>query len=45
MTMENKTQKYISATETAKILGISRTAVFNKIQNGDIKAQKVGRNY
>ncbi|OHA27920.1 MAG: hypothetical protein A3C08_00285 [Candidatus Taylorbacteria bacterium RIFCSPHIGHO2_02_FULL_47_18] len=43
--MENKTQKYISATETAKILGISRTAVFNKIQNGDIKAQKVGRNY
>ncbi|TSC84413.1 MAG: hypothetical protein G01um101417_219 [Parcubacteria group bacterium Gr01-1014_17] len=45
MTMENKTQKYISATEAAKILCISRTAVFNKIQSGDIKAQKVGRNY
>lgn len=43
--MENKDKKYISATEAAKILGISRTAVFNKIQNGDIKADKVGRNY
>lgn len=43
--MENKDKKYLSATEAAKILRISRTAVFNKIQNGDIKAQKVGRNY
>ena len=43
--MENKDKKYISATEAAKILGISRTAVFNKIKSGDIKAQKVGRNY
>ncbi len=43
--MENKDKKFISATEAANILGISRTAVFKKIQNGDIKAQKVGRNY
>jgi len=43
--MEDKDKKYISATEMANILGVSRTAVFNKIQNGDIKAQKVGRNY
>jgi excisionase family DNA binding protein len=43
--MEYKDRKYISTTEAAKILGISRTAIFNKIQGGDIKAQKVGRNY
>lgn len=43
--MENKDKKHISATEMAKILGVSRTAVFNKIQKGDIKAEKVGRNY
>ncbi|TSC68339.1 MAG: hypothetical protein G01um101472_50 [Parcubacteria group bacterium Gr01-1014_72] len=43
--MKNKGEKYISSTEAAKILGVSRTTVFNKIQNGDIKAQKVGRNY
>lgn len=43
--MEDKDKKYISATEAAKILGISRTAVFKKIQNGVLKAQKVGRNY
>ncbi len=43
--MESNDRKYISATEAAKILGVSRTAVFNKIQNGSIKANKVGRNY
>lgn len=36
---------FISTTEAAKILGISRVAVFNKIKSGDIKAIKVGRNY
>ena len=43
--MKEKERKYMSATEAAKILGISRIAVFKRIQNGDIKAQKVGRNY
>lgn len=37
--------KYISTTEAAKILGVSRVAVFKKIKSGQIKAKKVGRNY
>jgi excisionase family DNA binding protein len=36
---------FISTTEAAEILGISRIAVFNKIKSGEIKAIKVGRNY
>ncbi|MDD5068528.1 MAG: helix-turn-helix domain-containing protein [Candidatus Pacebacteria bacterium] len=44
--MENKgTKKLLSTAEVAKILGISRVAVFKKIQSGEIKAQKIGRNY
>lgn len=34
-----------STVEAAKILGISRIAVFQKIQSGEIQAIKVGRNY
>ncbi|MDP3953260.1 MAG: helix-turn-helix domain-containing protein [bacterium] len=34
-----------STVQVAKILGISRIAVFQKIQSGEIKATKVGRNY
>jgi excisionase family DNA binding protein len=40
-----KEKNYISTTETAKLLGISRVAVFKKIKKGQIKAQKIGRNY
>lgn len=35
----------LSTAQVAKILGISRIAVFKNIQSGKIKAQKVGRNY
>lgn len=38
-------EQFISTQEAAKILGISRIAVFNKIKKGEIPAQKVGRNY
>lgn len=38
-------KKFLSTTELAQILGISRIAVFRKIQKGQIKAVKVGRNY
>lgn len=38
-------KQFISSTEAAKLLGISRIAVFNKIKKGDIKARKIGRNY
>lgn len=41
--MEKK--RLFSTMEIAKILGISRIAVFKKIKSGEIKATKVGRNY
>ena len=34
-----------STAEVANILHLSRIAIFQKIQSGKIKAQKVGRNY
>ncbi len=36
---------FYTTAELAKILRVSRVAVFNKIKNGDIKAQKLGRNF
>jgi len=41
--MENK--DFFSTAELAKILGISRIAVFNKIKKGKIKATKIGRSF
>jgi len=38
-------KKYFSVKELADILQISRIAVFKKIKNGQIKAEKIGRNY
>jgi len=38
-------EKYFSTMQVAKILGVSRIAIFKKIQSGSIKAMKVGRNY
>jgi len=43
MAMNNK--DLLSTAEVAEILGISRIAVFNKIQSAEIKAKKIGRNY
>mgnify|MGYP001561351017 CR=1 FL=1 len=45
--MENKGKKaiFISVAELAKMLGISRIAVFNKIKKGQIPAEKIGRSY
>jgi len=37
--------QYISTTETAKKLGISRIAVFNRIKSGKLEAIRVGKNY
>lgn len=36
---------FITTAELAKLLGISRIAVFKKIQKGEIKGVKKGRNY
>jgi len=38
-------EKFLSTTELAKILGISRIAVYKKIKQGKIKAQRIGRNF
>ncbi len=38
-------KKEFSTNEVAKLLGISRIAVFKKIKSGEIKAKKVGRNF
>lgn len=43
--MIKQNDKYISTTKLANLLGISRIAVFKKIQKGEIKAAKKGRNY
>ena len=40
-----KDKKFLSTTELAKILGISRIAVYKKIKKGEIKAMRVGRNF
>lgn len=40
-----KEKEFLSTTELAKLLGISRIAVFKKIKKGEIKATKVGRNF
>jgi len=37
--------QYISTTEAAKKLGISRIAVFNRIKAGKLEAIKIGKNY
>ncbi|MBI2626128.1 MAG: helix-turn-helix domain-containing protein [Candidatus Nealsonbacteria bacterium] len=38
-------KELLSTIEVAKILGISRVAVFKRIKLGRIKAKKVGRNF
>ena len=46
MLSKNMTEnQFVSTQEAAKLLGISRIAVFNKIKKGEILATKVGRNY
>lgn len=44
--MKNNTSKnYFTVSELADTLNISRVAVFKKIKNSQIKAEKVGRDY
>lgn len=37
--------RFLSTTQLAKILGISRIAVYKKIKSGKIKATRAGRNF
>ncbi len=44
--VKNIEQKpYFTVKEIAELLGLSRVAVFKRIQSGKIKAQKVGKTY
>lgn len=40
-----KTNKYISVSQFAKILGVSRIAVYKKIKKGQIEAIRIGRSF
>ena len=45
MAVHMREEKYITIPELAKLLDISRIAVFKKVKKGEIKAIKIGRNY
>ena len=38
-------RKYISIPDLAKMLGVSRVTVYNRVKKGEIAAEKVGRTY
>lgn len=40
-----KNNDFISTTELAALLGISRVAVFKRIKAGKLRAKKIGRSY
>jgi len=40
-----KEKKFLSIAQVAKILGISRIAVYQKVKKGQIEAIRIGRNY
>jgi excisionase family DNA binding protein len=41
----NKNREYITIPELAKLLGISRIAVFKKVKKGEINATRIGKAY
>jgi excisionase family DNA binding protein len=46
MTKSNhQIQEYLTTSELAEILGVSRIAIHKRIVKGDIKAIKIGRTY
>jgi len=38
-------KKYLTIPEAARIVGISRIAVYKRVKKGKIKALRIGRNY
>ena len=40
-----KKSEYLTVPQLAKILGVSRIAVYRKVKKGQIKAVKIGRNF
>jgi len=45
MMVGNRQREHLTIPQVAKILGLSRIAIFKKVKNGEIKAVKIGRNY
>jgi excisionase family DNA binding protein len=43
--MQLKQNEYVTIPELAKMLGLSRIAVFKKVKKGEIKAIKLGKTY
>jgi excisionase family DNA binding protein len=43
--MQQGENEYITIPELAKLLGISRIAIFKRVKQGKIKAIRIGRNY
>jgi excisionase family DNA binding protein len=41
----DKNKEFFTVREAADVLGVSRVTVFNRIKNGQIKAERFGRNY
>lgn len=40
-----KAEQYITIPELAKLLGVSRIAIYNRVKKGEIPATKIGRTY
>ena len=38
-------EKYFTIPELAKLLGVSRIAIYNRVKKGQIPATKIGRTY
>jgi len=38
-------ERYLTIPELAKLLGVSRIAIYNRVKKGQIPATKVGRTY
>jgi len=38
-------KKYLTIPEAARVVGISRIAVYKRVKKGKIKALRIGRNY
>jgi excisionase family DNA binding protein len=41
----NLSQEFLTTSELADIIGVSRVAIYKRIKKGDIEAIRIGRNY
>ncbi|MBW1912476.1 MAG: helix-turn-helix domain-containing protein [Deltaproteobacteria bacterium] len=41
----NLSQEFLTTSELAEIIGVSRVAIYKRIKKGDIEAIRIGRNY